>query len=446
MKNYYYSDNEEQFGPFTLDELKPKRLKKSTLVWTDGLIEWARAETFEELKDILVSEPPPLPKKELIKRTETITIKQTTPPDSNSSYDPTYKKETDATFAGIFILIIPIVISLTGIIKFNDRESYEQARMWIGLSLLVVRICVTIWVVNIANRQNRNSSSWGWFAFFLPGIALIVIGQLKKLRLEIEIDGRLPVNQQVSVLLEKANQIYSDNRYEECIEILNKLIELDNHNDEAIKLRAISYYYVNENDKAAVDFNILHLKDKFPSSTNYYLGNLEIKKHNREKAIEFWRKAKENGNENAQTKLDLYHTFTGKYILDSSTVKKKVYISQNDEVIYFEGCKYAGGIPEIDNHEKFNKMITQIIGYDNGLDIELRKTFKAYHIALAYYEIDDIVINETDNFFKLQLSDYNTLTFNYDEKKDYNKGLKNLCGKFKQATGKTPSADTSLTK
>ncbi|MBK9555669.1 MAG: DUF4339 domain-containing protein [Bacteroidetes bacterium] len=45
MKHYYFSDNNQQLGPFTLDELKVKRLKKSTLVWTDGLQDWTTADT-----------------------------------------------------------------------------------------------------------------------------------------------------------------------------------------------------------------------------------------------------------------------------------------------------------------------------------------------------------------------------------------------------------------
>ena len=60
MKHYYYADSEQQFGPFTVDELKTKRLKKSTLVWTDGMQDWTSANEIEELKDILISEPPPL--------------------------------------------------------------------------------------------------------------------------------------------------------------------------------------------------------------------------------------------------------------------------------------------------------------------------------------------------------------------------------------------------
>jgi hypothetical protein len=64
MKYYYYAYNDQQLGPFTVEELKAKRLKKSTLVWTEGMQDWASANDIEQLKDILISEPPPLPKNE----------------------------------------------------------------------------------------------------------------------------------------------------------------------------------------------------------------------------------------------------------------------------------------------------------------------------------------------------------------------------------------------
>ena len=49
MRHYYYVDNDQQFGPFTVDELKSKRLKKSTLVWTDGMHGWVTADDIGEL-------------------------------------------------------------------------------------------------------------------------------------------------------------------------------------------------------------------------------------------------------------------------------------------------------------------------------------------------------------------------------------------------------------
>ena len=40
IRHYFYAENEQQLGPFTVEELKSKRIKKSTLVWTDGMKNW----------------------------------------------------------------------------------------------------------------------------------------------------------------------------------------------------------------------------------------------------------------------------------------------------------------------------------------------------------------------------------------------------------------------
>lgn len=49
MKHYYYAENEQQLGSFTVDELKTKRLKMSTLVWTEGMQDWTSANAIEDL-------------------------------------------------------------------------------------------------------------------------------------------------------------------------------------------------------------------------------------------------------------------------------------------------------------------------------------------------------------------------------------------------------------
>lgn len=64
MKTYFYSDGDQQFGPFTLDELQSKSLQADFLVWTEGMSEWKKISEIEELA-VLVnkSTPPPLPPK-----------------------------------------------------------------------------------------------------------------------------------------------------------------------------------------------------------------------------------------------------------------------------------------------------------------------------------------------------------------------------------------------
>jgi tetratricopeptide (TPR) repeat protein len=441
MKYYYYAYNDQQLGPFTVEELKAKRLKKSTLVWTEGMQDWASANDIEQLKDILISEPPPLPKNETASPSvETILITHKPSSVTSAKFTPNYDKETEATFIGVLLLVVPIIIKLSGILTF-DTESYNQAKVFLSIGSFVIRIAVIFWVVNIASRKNRDSTAWGLFAFFLPSIALIVIGYLK--RLKIELDGSLLANEQVSILLEKANQLFSVYRYSESIEILNKAIEIENDNFDCIKLRGLANYNIKNYQKAQSDFEILNKSRKFSSIANFYLGNLALIDRNRELAVSFWLMADEHKNKNAKKKLDHFHTFIGNYVLDRAQVMRKVNSNTTGGFIYFRDGKYQGGLAQIDQFEKLGSLKTKIFAYDLGLEIELSRTFKSFHIALSYYEIDNIVYKEAENMFELYLIDKKMLLFSYNQIKDYNEGLKKLCSRFKELTGKTPAAASS---
>ena len=81
MSKYYYIENDNQFGPFTIKELKDKKITSKTLVWTEELENWEEAKNIVELKEILKKAPPPLPNKikkplkveaEIIKKKEKI--------------------------------------------------------------------------------------------------------------------------------------------------------------------------------------------------------------------------------------------------------------------------------------------------------------------------------------------------------------------------------------
>jgi len=441
MKHYYYADNEQQHGPFTVDELKTKRLKKSTLVWTEGMQNWTSANDIEELKDILISEPPPLPKKVTApQKVETIQIKQTPIPVTSTKFDLTYDKETEATFIGVLLLVVPLIIKLSGTVTFDTEESYNQAKVFLSIASLVIRIAVTVWVVNIASRQNRNSTGWGWFAFFLPSIALIVIGQLKKLRLKIELDGSLPANQQVAILLEKANQLFSDKRNSECIEILNKAIEIDNQNFNCIKLRGLANYKMKNYDKAKTDFETLIGSENFASIANLFLGNIALNNFNRKLAIEYWLEAIKYDNADAKKNLDMYHNFTHKYLIKSNQIQNKLGLKSETPYIGYGLANYEEGLPIIDNELKQKSKKIQINNYENGIDLEFRTIFKSTHIAIAFYEIDNIRYLESNQIIELFLTDKSNLKFSYNLSKDYQKGFENLCEEYAKSTGKTPDA------
>ena len=60
MEKYYLYINDEQHGPFNIEELKNKKINRNTKVWFEGLEDWKNAEDIEELKTIVASIPPPI--------------------------------------------------------------------------------------------------------------------------------------------------------------------------------------------------------------------------------------------------------------------------------------------------------------------------------------------------------------------------------------------------
>lgn len=59
-KQYYIASGKDHLGPFTLSQMKDKKLNPETLIWYEGLAQWAKAEDLEELKEaipVIVSPP-----------------------------------------------------------------------------------------------------------------------------------------------------------------------------------------------------------------------------------------------------------------------------------------------------------------------------------------------------------------------------------------------------
>lgn len=94
-------------------------------------------------------------------------------------YDKTYQKETEATVVAVAVLVIQIITYLIDPYQYADDPQIIVAI--IALVNLIWRIIVTIWIVQISRRQNRNTTGWGIFAFILPNLALFIIGLLRKI-------------------------------------------------------------------------------------------------------------------------------------------------------------------------------------------------------------------------------------------------------------------------
>lgn len=58
MKKYFIKINEEQKGPFTLDELKEMSLTDKYLYWTEGYSSWRKITEIKELENSVLKLPP----------------------------------------------------------------------------------------------------------------------------------------------------------------------------------------------------------------------------------------------------------------------------------------------------------------------------------------------------------------------------------------------------
>ena len=58
MKNYFYSNNNQQNGPYSFEELKNENIKQETLIWYEGMNDWTKASDLNEMIPILELIPP----------------------------------------------------------------------------------------------------------------------------------------------------------------------------------------------------------------------------------------------------------------------------------------------------------------------------------------------------------------------------------------------------
>ena len=60
MRKYFYTDGVTKYGPFSKEELKSKKITRSTKVWYYGLEQWTEINKIDELNDIFVGILPEL--------------------------------------------------------------------------------------------------------------------------------------------------------------------------------------------------------------------------------------------------------------------------------------------------------------------------------------------------------------------------------------------------
>jgi len=145
-------------------------------------------------------------------------------------YDFSYIKESEATVVGVLLLAVTIGFAISGPIMFNNYEKYRQIKVFTSIGAVVLRIIATLWVIEIAKRQNRKTIGWGTIAFFSPSIALIIIGLQSKIFAKFEINDNLSREENSQIICGKAVVFLHRNMFNESIRFSEKAIELNPSN------------------------------------------------------------------------------------------------------------------------------------------------------------------------------------------------------------------------
>jgi hypothetical protein len=118
MKKYFLHNGTENSGPFDLDELRTKRIIKTTPVWHEGLEDWKTAGEIEELRSILIVVPPP------------IRAVVTAPPIRKMGRKPEKRKIlglSKTTFFWAFVFLVLVIGTFVfNIYQENRSEELEQ--------------------------------------------------------------------------------------------------------------------------------------------------------------------------------------------------------------------------------------------------------------------------------------------------------------------------------
>ncbi len=55
MKTWYIRNNDEHLGPYSIEELRLLGVYSDDYVWKEGLPQWTKASTLEELQEMLIT-------------------------------------------------------------------------------------------------------------------------------------------------------------------------------------------------------------------------------------------------------------------------------------------------------------------------------------------------------------------------------------------------------
>ncbi|MBL1409670.1 CD225/dispanin family protein [Sphingobacterium faecale] len=154
-KSYHYSDGQNSFGPIPLEELRMKQIGPNTLIWSEDLVTWTKAQDVAELADLFTSansaNHPPIPPKQ---------ITESSFPNTNNPSAPylrppkTYLIESIiTTIICCWIFGIPSIVYASRVEKkfyagdiAGAESDSKNAKKWIIINLVA---CAAVWLLGI---------------------------------------------------------------------------------------------------------------------------------------------------------------------------------------------------------------------------------------------------------------------------------------------------------
>jgi len=116
-KKYFIASGKDHLGPFSLSELHGKKLNPDTQIWSEDLGKWTKVTEIAELKDYVISVPPPTPESiEIQIKRENKKVKQ------NITYK-LLQKVTIYTIA-IFIFYLIVIFAVLGGFNSDFNSDY----------------------------------------------------------------------------------------------------------------------------------------------------------------------------------------------------------------------------------------------------------------------------------------------------------------------------------
>lgn len=150
MNHYFYIDIDgKQKGTYTPEELRNEHIRKETLVWTQGMTQWMRADEVAELQSLFaeqgypathtVQETPMAPSYQQPVNSESEVVR-------NSNYAPVMKvKDWIITY---LIMLVPVVnIVFLFIWAFSEGNHNPNKVTWAKASLLWTAIVLVLYVI-----------------------------------------------------------------------------------------------------------------------------------------------------------------------------------------------------------------------------------------------------------------------------------------------------------